>query len=67
MPKSRLSNTIQDRLLEHFVAGTTARCSASLLSINNKSSAYYCRRLREIILYHLELESEQCSSRTGFV
>ncbi|MFP6747425.1 MAG: IS1595 family transposase, partial [Alphaproteobacteria bacterium] len=28
MRKSRLSKAKQDRLLEHFVAGTTARCAA---------------------------------------
>ena len=35
--------------MEHFVAGATARCAAELVGINFKSSAYYYRRLREII------------------
>ena len=30
MTMSRLSNVKQDRLMEHFVAGTTARCAATL-------------------------------------
>lgn len=59
MRKSRLSITIQDRLIEHFVAGTTARCAASIIGVNRKTAAYYFQRLRQIILYHLELESEE--------
>ncbi|MBL6625456.1 MAG: IS1595 family transposase, partial [Alphaproteobacteria bacterium] len=31
MRKSRISQVKQDRLLEHFVAGTTARTAASLV------------------------------------
>ena len=31
MRKSRLSNVKQSRLIEHFVAGTTARCAADLV------------------------------------
>tara|TARA_B100000508_G_scaffold127742_1_gene113037 strand:+ start:98 stop:748 length:651 start_codon:yes stop_codon:yes gene_type:complete len=49
MRKSRLSRIKQDRLIEHFVAGTTARCAADLVSVNFKSAAYYFHRLREII------------------
>ena len=56
MRKSRLSHHKQERLLEHFVAGTTARCAASLVGVNFKTSAYYFHRLREIIAYQLEQE-----------
>lgn len=59
MRKSRLSFTVQDRLIEHFIAGATARCAASIIGINPKSAAYYFQRLRQIIFYHLELESEE--------
>ena len=52
MRKSRLSRHKQDRLVEHFVAGTTARCAASLVGVNFKTSAYYFHRLREIIAYN---------------
>jgi transposase-like protein len=34
MRKSRLSKIEQMRLIEHFVAGTTARCAASLVRVN---------------------------------
>ena len=56
MRKSRLKKSIQEKLIEHFVAGTTARCAGSLVGVNRKSSAYYFQRLREIIAYNIELE-----------
>jgi transposase len=40
MRKRRLDSEIQDKLIEHFVAGTTARCAASLVGINFKTSAF---------------------------
>ena len=58
MRKSRLSKVKQDRLIEHFVAGTTARCAASLVGVNRNTAAYYFHRLREIITYHLEQEAD---------
>lgn len=59
MRKSRLSRVIQTKLLEHFVAGATARCAASLVGVNFKTAAYYFQRLREIIAYHVEQESNE--------
>ncbi len=59
MRKSRLSQSKQDRLIEHFVAGTTARCTASLVSVSAKTSAYYYRRLRELIALELGLECNE--------
>ena len=56
--KSRLSQAKQYRLMEHFVAGTTARCAAALVAANSKTAVYYLHRLREIICYHLELEAD---------
>lgn len=58
MRKSRLSHYKQDRLIEHFVAGTTARTAASLCGVNRKTSAFFYHRLREIIALELEAESE---------
>ena len=57
MRKSRLSKKIQDKLMEHFVAGTTARCASELIEVNRNTAAYYYQRLREIVAYHLEQES----------
>ena len=49
MRKSRLSYKIQARLIEHFVAGATARTAAALVGVNVKTAAYYFLRLRQII------------------
>ncbi len=57
MRKSRLSRYKQDRLIEHFVAGTTARTAASLCGVNRKTAAFYFHRLREIITFELEAEN----------
>jgi transposase len=57
MRKSRLSRFIQDKLLEHFVTGSTARCAASVVGVNFKTACYYFQRLREIIAHQLEEES----------
>lgn len=59
MRKSRLSRIIQDKLIEHFVAGTTARCAGSLVGVNFKTACYYFQRLREIIAVRLEAESHE--------
>ena len=59
MRKSRLSKIVQRRLIEHFVAGTTARCAASLVGVNVKTASYYYHRLRVIISQQLEKESEE--------
>ena len=55
--KGRLSKYKQGRLVEHFVAGTTARTAASLCGVNRKTAALYFLRLREIIAYELEAET----------
>lgn len=57
MRKSRLSKSKQDHLIEHFVAGTTARCAADLAIVNFKTAAYYYHRLREIICMATEDET----------
>ena len=58
MRKIRLSKYKQDRLIEHFVAGTTAQMSSSQCDVNCKTAAFYFLRLREIIAIELEEESE---------
>ena len=59
MRKSRLSRIKQNKLIEHFVAGTTARCASSLVGVNKSTASYYFQRLREIIAYHIEQESHE--------
>ncbi len=41
------------------MAGTTARCAASLVDVNFKTACYYFQRLREIIAMQLEAESHE--------
>ena len=62
MRKSRLSQQKQARLVEHFIAGTTARCASELIGINRNTAAYYYQRLRELIANELEKESEEVFS-----
>ena len=59
MRKSRLSRSIQDKLVEHFVACSTARCAASLVGVNFKTACYYFQRLREIIAAQLEAQAHE--------
>ena len=52
----------QERLIEHFVSGSTARCAALLVDVNFKSSAYYFQRLRELIACQIEQEAGEVFS-----
>jgi transposase len=58
MRKSRLSQHEQGRLIEHYVAVTTARTTARLCGVHRNTVAYYFLSLRKIITYELEAESE---------
>ena len=62
MRKSRLSTVKQHKLIEHFVAGTTARCAADLIGVNRKTAAYYYHRLREIISTELDQQTDEVFS-----
>jgi len=50
MRKSRVSGYKQDRLLELFIAGSTARTAADLVGVHRNTAAYYFHRLRTIIM-----------------
>ena len=54
MRKSRLSWHKQSRLIELFVAGSTARTSAQLVGVNKTTASYYFHRLRELIFLFSE-------------
>ena len=53
MRKSRLSQHEQGRLIEHFVAGTTARTAARLCGVHRNTVAYYFLSPRKIVTYEL--------------
>ena len=59
MRKSRLSWYKQERLIEHFVSGSTARCASDLVGVNFKTGAYYFHRLRELIALHVSQEAHE--------
>jgi transposase len=59
MRKSRLSVYKQDRLVEHFVSGSTARTAAALVGVNKSTAAYFYHRLREIIVLEIEQENHE--------
>ena len=59
MRKSRLSVYKQGRLVEHFVAGSTARTAAALVGVNKSTAAYFYHRLREIIVLEIEQENHE--------
>ena len=52
MRKSRLSRYKQNKLIELFVAGVTARVAAELAGVNKNTAAYYFHRLRLLIYQH---------------
>ena len=56
--KSQIEFAKQERLIEHFVSGSTARCAARLVDVNKSTAAYYFHRLREIIAWQMELQAE---------
>lgn len=68
--KSRLSAHQQGRLMEHFVAGSTARAAAQLVGVQPNTAARYFLRLRQLIAsklpsYELSGEVEADESYFG--
>ncbi len=57
MRRSCLGPCKQDRLIAHFVSGSTALTAASLCGVNRKTAAYFFHRLREMITLEPEAES----------
>jgi transposase len=52
--KSRLQKTQINKLMEHFVAGTTARTAADLVDVNRNTATKFYHKLREIIAQNIE-------------
>ena len=57
MRKSRLSQSKQQRLIEHFISGSTARTAAALVGVHRNTAAYYFQRLRQLISQAIEDET----------
>jgi transposase len=65
--KSRLGVRVQHRLLEHFVAGTTARAAAQLVGVQARTAIIFYQRLRRLIASQIpnyamsgEVEVDEC-------
>ena len=59
MKRSKLSKDKQLKLIEHFIAGTTARIASVIINVNPKTAILYYHRLRELIFeYETEKEKE---------
>lgn len=54
MRRSRLSSYKQDKLIELFIAGSTARTASELVSVNKTTASYYFHRLRLLIYQNSE-------------
>ena len=70
--KSRMTARKQQKLLEHFVAGTTARAAALLVGVQANTAKLYYQRLRQVIAskqesYELSGEVEVDESYFGGV
>jgi len=57
MRKSRLSQLKQQRLIELFISGSTARTAAALVDVHRNTAAYYFHRLRQLIFQAVEDET----------
>ena len=57
MRKSRLSQHKQNKLIELFVAGVTARTASELVNVNKNTAVYYFHRLR-LLIYQTSLHLE---------
>jgi transposase len=52
--RCKLDKNTQRKLVEFFVAEVTARTAANLLDIQPNTAALFYRKIREIIMYHLD-------------
>ena len=57
MRKSRLSKSKQQRLIELFISGSTARTAAALVGVHRNTAAFYFHRLRQLISHAVEDET----------
>ena len=57
--RCKLFRKTQGHLLQFFVSGVTARTAAELVGVSRPSATLYDQKIRQIICYHVELESEE--------
>ena len=69
MRKSRLSSYKQNKLIELFIAGATARTASALVGVNKTTASYYFLRLRQLIYdasEHLEMLSGEIEADESY-
>ena len=69
MRKSRLSQHKQNKLIELFVVGVTARTASELVNVNKNTAAYYFHRLRLLIYQtspHLEMFEDEIEADESY-
>lgn len=54
----KLRKSTQKKLLEYFILEMTARSAADLLSIQPNTAALFYRKIREVIFYNLEKDTQ---------
>jgi len=54
----KLKKNIQKKLLEFFVLEVTARSEADLLGIHPNTATFFYKKIRLVIVSHLELEAQ---------
>jgi transposase len=55
--RCKLSKKTQRKLLEFFIAEVTARTSAADFGIQPNSAALFYRKIRQVIMYHLDQDA----------
>ena len=55
----KLKKSIQKKLLEFFILKVIAKAAEDLLRIQANSAILFYRKFREVISYHLSLESDE--------
>ena len=57
--RCKLSKKTQRKLLELFVAEVTARTAANLLDVQPNSVALFYKKVRQVIMYHLDQDAKE--------
>jgi transposase len=55
--RCKLNKKTQRKLLEFFIAEITARTAADLLGIQPNSAALFYKKIRQVIMYHLDQDA----------
>ena len=69
MRRSRLSQYKQNKLIEPFVVGVTAKTAAQLVGVNKNTAAYYFHWLRLLIFHsspHLEIFDDEVEADESY-